>query len=84
MALGAIAETIARIVVGLVVDHVVAPLFYVVFVMLYWCGWVVLRTVTLGRYPPSQAVPHNREFVAVVALATVLTGVTLYYWGSPA
>lgn len=35
----------------------------------YWPGWVVLRTVTLGRYPPKKGTKHDPEFVAVVGLA---------------
>jgi len=48
----------------------------------YWPGWVVLRSLTLGRYPPPQSQPHNREFVAIVAFAVLVAGVTLHYSGS--
>ena len=42
----------------------------------YWPGWLVLRVVTWGRYPPSRPDPHNETFVAVMGLATVLALLT--------
>ena len=52
----------------------------VVFVgVFYWPGWAILRLLTLGRYPPAQTIPHNRYFVAMIALAVVLVGVTVYF-----
>jgi hypothetical protein len=74
MALDAIVEVVARVVGQFVVDVVLVGVFY-------WPGWIILRMVTFGRYPPSQAQPHNREFVAVVALAVLLAGVTLHALG---
>jgi hypothetical protein len=35
----------------------------------YWPGWIVLRALTFGRYPPSRGGEHNRAFVAVLGLA---------------
>lgn len=34
----------------------------------YWSGWVVLRVITLGRYPPIKGTEHDYEFVAVVGV----------------
>jgi hypothetical protein len=45
----------------------------------YWPGWLILRAVTLGRYPPVRGTPHNQMFVAVVALATLLGSLAIYY-----
>lgn len=38
----------------------------------YWPGWVVLRVVTLGRYPPQKSTKHDPEFVAVVGFAFLI------------
>ena len=75
MVFDAIAEIIFRTVGEFVVDVLVVGVFY-------WPGWLILRIVTLGRYPPPQATPHNREFVATVALAALLAGVTVWYWAA--
>ena len=72
MALDAIAEVAVRAIWNFVIDVVLVGLFY-------WPGWLVLRALTFGRYPPMQSQPHNREFVAVVALALLLIGVTLFF-----
>ncbi len=47
----------------------------------YWPGWLVLRMVTLGRYPPSKEMPHNREFVSTIGLAAGLTAITVWISG---
>ena len=72
MPLDALIEVAARTVGQFLLDVIVVGVFY-------WPGWLILRTVTWGRYPPSQSVPHNREFVAVVAIATILAAVTISY-----
>jgi len=72
-------DAIAEFVVRAIAQFVVEVLFVGVF---YWPGWVVLRSLTLGRYPPPQSQPHNREFVAIVACAVLVAGVTLHYSGS--
>ena len=64
--LEALAELVARFVVEF--------LFYTVF---YGIGWVMLKTVTLGRYPPSQPAKHNEELVALFPIATIFVGLTL-------
>ena len=74
MAIDAIAEVVARAVWDFVVDVVLVGVFY-------WPGWVLLRAFTIGHYPPAQSLPHNREFVAVVAVAALLAGVTFCFWG---
>ena len=49
----------------------------------YWPGWLILRAVTLGRYPPRRGTPHNEMFVAGVALAVFLAALTIYFWAFP-
>lgn len=72
MALDAIAEVVLRVVGNFIVEVLFVGIFY-------WPGWVILRVVTLGRYPPPQSRPHNREFVATVAVIVFLAGVTVYF-----
>ena len=38
----------------------------------YWPGWLVLRIVTIGRYPPPKGINHNEELVAVCGLAVLI------------
>jgi len=43
--------------------------------LFYWPGWLLLKLLTFGRYPPKQTVAHNRFAVAlfaIVFLAVVL------------
>lgn len=77
MAIDAIAEVVVRAIAQFVIDVLFVGIFY-------WPGWIILRVLTLGRYPPAQSHPHNRELVAVAAFAALLTGVTLYFSGFPA
>jgi hypothetical protein len=44
----------------------------VFYVILYWSGWLILRILTLGNYPPPQSRQHNRIFVSGIALVTLL------------
>lgn len=37
----------------------------------YWPGWLVLRIITLGRYPPQGTVEHNRSAVGCFAIVFV-------------
>jgi hypothetical protein len=82
MALNAIAETIIRVVGNVVIGRAIGQVVGVLFVIFYWLGWVVLRAITFGRYPPPQTERHNRTFVAAVAFAMLLAGVTFYYSGT--
>ena len=45
----------------------------------YWPGWVILRAVTLGRYPPSRGTLHNETFVAIVGLAIFIATLVIYF-----
>jgi hypothetical protein len=77
MALDTIAELAGR-----AVAHVVIELLFVG--IFYWPGWLILRVVTIGRYPPPQTQPHNREFVAGIAFAVFIAAVTFHFSGSAA
>jgi hypothetical protein len=44
-------------------------------IIFYWPGWLLLRLITLGRYPPKQSVPHNRYAVASFAMAVLLVAI---------
>lgn len=72
MALDAIFEVVVRFVVNVVFEILFVGVFY-------WPGWLVLRIVTVGRYPPAGSVPHNKELVAVVGFAAFLVAITLAY-----
>ncbi len=74
MALDVIAEAVT-IVGQFIIDVLLVGIFY-------WPGWVILRVVTFGRYPPLQSESHNRQLVAMVALAALLAGVAFYYSGA--
>lgn len=69
-------DAVAELALRFVGHFIVEILFLGVF---YWPGWLILRTITFGRYPPQQGEPHNREAVAMVALATLIAGVAFYY-----
>lgn len=72
MALDAIVEVAVRAVAQLILDVVLTGIFY-------WPGWLILRILTFGRYPPPRSQPHNREAVALVAFAALLLAVTLHF-----
>ena len=43
----------------------------VVETLFYWPGWLLLKLLTIGRYPPKQAVAHNRFAVALFAIVVL-------------
>ena len=55
---------------------VLETLFYRFF---YWPGWLILRVITFGKYPPLQSEPHNRYFVSGIPLIMLLVGITIYF-----
>ncbi|WP_211097339.1 hypothetical protein [Herbaspirillum sp. ST 5-3] len=69
MALDAIVEIVAKA-AGQILGEVVVATFY-------WPGWLILRALTFGRYPPEKSKLHNKEFVAIFGLAAILVGVLL-------
>jgi hypothetical protein len=72
MALDAIAEIVIRAIAQFIGEVLFVGIFY-------WPGWVILRAFTWGHYPPPLSQPHNREFVAMVAIAALLVAVTLNF-----
>lgn len=44
----------------------------------YWPGWLLLRMLTLGRYPPKQGTPHNEDWVALVGLLGIILPPIIY------
>ncbi|MBB4014942.1 hypothetical protein [Niveibacterium umoris] len=48
-------------------------------VVFYWPGWLVLRLVTVGRYPPRLEQPHNVVFVSTIGFAALLAALTIGY-----
>ena len=47
--------------------------------LLYWPGWLILRIVTFGRYPPGPSESHNKYFVAGIPLVAASLAVVLLY-----
>ena len=52
---------------------------FVFYMLLYGIGWVMLRTLTLGHYPPPLPARHNEELVAAFPVASILAAVTFAY-----
>ena len=69
MALDAIIEAVGKAIIEVVLTQV-----------LYWPGWVILKLITFGRYPPPQSQPHNRDFVAVFFLILLAIGATIFWY----
>lgn len=44
----------------------------IVYAVFYWPGWLILKIVTFGHYPPAQTVKHNRFAVAVVTIIVLV------------
>lgn len=65
-------QAIAEFITDVLLEYVYCRLFY-------WPGWLILRVLTLGGYPPVQSKPHNRYLVAGVPFIVLLIAVTLYY-----
>ncbi len=57
--------------VHFVVDVLVVAIFY-------WPGWIVLRIVTLGRYP-NPGSRGNAEFVAACGLVSTLIALVVIF-----
>ena len=60
---------------------VVASVLYelILYRLFYWPGWLILRVLTLWRYPPASPKPHNRLFVSAVPVALLFVVVTVRY-----
>jgi hypothetical protein len=65
---------------GEMLETILGILLEVVLVgVFYWPGWLVLRLVTVGRYPLPNGGQHDRVFVAAIGLASVATWVALVF-----
>jgi len=69
-------DTAAEFLFRTIGQFVLEVLFYGLF---YWPGWLILRVLTLGKYPPPQSQPHNRYFVSGIPLVLLLAGITFYF-----
>lgn len=43
---------------------------FVFYTVLYGIGWIMLKAITLGHYPPRRTEKHNQELVALFPVAT--------------
>jgi hypothetical protein len=61
-------------------DLLLAFLLDVVFYgICYPVGWVMLRVLTFGRYPPPVALSPAREFIGSIPLIAGLIGVVVAF-----
>jgi hypothetical protein len=44
----------------------------------YWPGWLILRLITWGRYPPENKVEHNRLAVSLFAIVAMASTPMLF------
>ena len=58
-------KSIVEDLAGQLARNILGPIFRAI---LYWPGWLILRVVTLGHYPPGEGIPHNKDFVATMAI----------------
>jgi hypothetical protein len=65
------AEALFEAIASFVLDVVLTGIFY-------WPGWLFLRIVTLGHYPPQNA-KHNEVLVSLVGLSVPLVLLTVTY-----
>lgn len=60
----------------LLLEVVVWPL---VRLMFYWPGWLFLRGLSFGRYPPRQTEVHDRDAVALFAIVAFASVCAIFY-----
>jgi hypothetical protein len=65
VALDALAEVVLRTIGNAFVEIVFVGVFY-------WPGWLMLKALTMGRYPPKKPHPHSDEFVGVFGFVAIL------------
>lgn len=53
--------------------NVLGAIFQLLF---HWPGWLALRVITLGRYPPPRRVPYNRAAVAMFGFTVLVLALT--------
>jgi hypothetical protein len=65
--------------IGLIIRAFVYRLFETLLEKIfYWPGWLLLRLITYGRYPPRGAVKHNRFAVGLFAFTLTASAPLLY------
>lgn len=52
---------------------------FVFYTVLYGIGWLMLKAISLGHYPPPRTERHSRELVALFPVATLFVGLTLAF-----
>jgi energy-converting hydrogenase Eha subunit A len=52
---------------------------FVFYTVLYGLGWVMLKAITLGRYPPPRPHEHSHELVALFPIAVLFVGLTFAF-----
>lgn len=52
---------------------------FIFFTVLYGIGWIMLKIVTFGRYPPRPPKKHNEELVALLPLAILFAVITFAF-----
>lgn len=65
-------DAIVSAIANFLVDVVLTGIFY-------RPGWLVLRVVTWGRYPPAKDEEHNEQFVAMVGLAVFIAALAIAF-----
>ncbi len=60
----------------LIAKFLIEVVFYTV---LYGVGWVMLKAITVGRYPPPPPQKHNEKLVALFPIATLFVGLTFAF-----
>lgn len=45
--------------------------------LFYLPGWLLLRLLSFGRYPPPRGEPHSEELVALAGILATLVVATL-------
>jgi hypothetical protein len=45
----------------------------------YWPGWLVLRVLTVGRYPQPKGVEHNTGLVITFGMGVFIVTLGLIY-----
>jgi hypothetical protein len=67
-------DTLLEALGRLIVQYVFGTIFQAIF---YWPGWVMLRLITIGSYPPAQIENHNRTGIAWFGFTVIVMAVAL-------
>lgn len=52
---------------------------FVFYTVLYGIGFIMLKAVTAGRYPPPKPQKHNEQLVAVFPIAVLFVALTVKF-----